>query len=58
MSVRLLLVLACRINTRFDRCYVTYHPSATFRSKEYKNLMFDDIADFARIVKSSYSIAP
>jgi hypothetical protein len=38
--------------------YATYHPSATFRSKEYKNLMFEDIADFARIVKSSYSIAP
>lgn len=36
------------------RIYATYHPSATFRSKEYKIAMFDDIADFARIVQSSY----
>lgn len=36
------------------KVYATFHPSATFRSKEYKIAMFDDIADFARIVQSSY----
>lgn len=36
------------------RVYATYHPSATFYSPDYKQAMFDDIADFARIIRSSY----
>lgn len=40
------------------RVYATFHPSATFRSSEYKQAMFEDIADFARIIKSSYISSP
>lgn len=37
------------------KVFATYHPSATFRSKVYRNAMFEDISDFANIVKSSYN---
>lgn len=37
--------------------YATFHPSATFRSRETKDTFFKDINTFGKIVRGSYTVA-
>lgn len=38
--------------------YATFHPSATFRSRETKETFFKDVAVFAKIIQGSYTASP
>lgn len=37
--------------------YATFHPSATFRSRETKDTFFKDVNTFGKIVRGSYTVA-